>query len=153
MKTKCKVIVLSSVVILIGCRTIKEKEVTHEIYRDSIRYVERVKIDTLKIKGDTVSVFVDCNDPKPKPQTRRSGRSSVIVEPTEKGYLVTAVCDSLERLVVSYEKTLYTLRTAHQRESKLKSVGLSGWQTFQIWAGRLLLLFLVGYFVLKRYVA
>lgn len=145
-------LIITTIVLFASCRTVKEKEVVHTIYNDSISYVEKVKIDTIKIKGDTVSVFIDCNS-EPKPQTRRSGRSSVLVEPSGGGYVIVAVCDSLQRLAISYQKEIFKLKKVIQKEKQLKRIELTSWQSAQIWVGRLLLLFLIGYFTLKRYVA
>lgn len=131
-----KLLFISAILLLWSCKTLKEKQAIHHVYKDSISYVERVKIDTIKIKADTVAFFIDCNDSMPKSQTKRSGRSSVLVEPSGSGYVIMAVCDSLERLVISYEKTLYALKTAHQKESQSKILGLTGWQSFWIAMGK-----------------
>jgi len=131
------ILFISVIILVIGCRTIKEKEVIHNIYNDSIRYVEKVKIDTIKIKADTVALFIDCNDSKPKAQTKRSGRSSVLVEPSGSGYVIMAVCDSLQRLAISYQKEIFKLKTVTQKESQFKRVELTSWQSFWIVIGKI----------------
>lgn len=128
---------ITTILLFASCRTVKEKEVIHHIYNDSISYVERVKIDTIKIKADTVSVFVDCNDSKPKPQTKRSGRSSVLVEPSGSGYVIMAVCDSLQKIAISQQKEIFKLKTVIQEERHSKRVELTSWQSFWIITGKI----------------
>lgn len=87
-----------------GCKTISD---THKI--DT---VEVLRVDTLSIPGDSVVKFLPCDEPKADPKEKKSGRASIKAkyDKDRRGYIVTANCDSLERIVIGKDKIISSYR-------------------------------------------
>jgi hypothetical protein len=130
-----------SIILLIGlfasCRTVKTTEQVHEKQKDSISYVERVIIDTLKIPGDKIEIEIPCNELKS--QSFSKGRAKVKLEPKGNGYTVIVTCDSIEKLLLSKQREIFRLSDSLKQSNARKDVGLSQWQSFWIVTGKLLM--------------
>ena len=87
-----------------GCKTISD---THKI--DT---VEVLRVDTLSIPGDSVVKFLPCDEPKADPKEKKSGRASIKAkyDKDRRGYIVTANCDSLEKIVIGKDKIISSYR-------------------------------------------
>jgi len=73
---------------------------------DSLVYVETVKIDTLRIPAETLQFRVPFYQlVRDTMYTQRKGRIETKLVYTNGNLSVLSTCDSLERLVLSYQKT------------------------------------------------
>lgn len=97
--------------------------------KDSISYREVVKIDTFKVKADTIheAIFlprqsgIDCDSFLPINKFYRSGRANLKVELDEKGNLnLTATCDSLEHLILSKTTEIRSLKEQLSKKTTVK---------------------------------
>lgn len=87
--------------------------------RDSTVIVERLRVDTLHIAGDTIrlaGVQIKCdsltNLPKPLDFRRQSGRARLGLTIGATGILTAeSTCDSLQRIVEIRDKEVYRLRS------------------------------------------
>lgn len=129
----------------------KDKTIT-----DSTVVTIETRVDTLKIKGDTVYLdkLIDCGDKgklKPFVVQARSGRESLRIQVDKNGRLTaTAICDSLWRLIEIKDREIYRLRK--ESSSRIESTPVYLTRKIDIIcryvAGGLLLL-LVGYGVAR----
>ncbi len=136
---------LIALMILNSCRTTKQYNNSDSYKSDSLIYIEKIRIDTLRIKGDTIVTRILCNEIKR--QTIQSGRAKVDIEPSldGKGYLLTATCDSLEKLIISYEKQIEKYKKDSNSVEKGKVETLSYWQIFWIKTGQILTTILIAF--------
>lgn len=98
----------------VSCRTsrftsVESDKVTVSQARDSSWSKETVKVDTIRVKRESVSVTIPFKTPSGRDtlipaQERRSGRATVRVDLSKSGITATATCDSLEFLIL--QKTL-----------------------------------------------
>lgn len=130
-----------SLILLIGlfssCKTGKLNEQVHHKQKDSISYVERVIIDTLKIPGDKIQIQIPCNELRP--QSFSEGRAKVKLEPKGNGYTVIVTCDSVEKLLLNKQLEIFKLSDSLKQSNVRKTIELSQWQYFWIVTGKLLM--------------
>lgn len=139
-------------IILIGllfanCRPVKSVEQTHEKQKDSISYIERVKVDTIKIPGDKIEINLPCD--QIRPQSFAQGRGKVKAEPKGNGYTVVFTCDSIEKLVISKDKEINRLSEQLKTSDAKKTIELSFWDTFWIRIGKFLTGVLIAFIIWK----
>lgn len=142
-----KISIILLVILFIGCRTVKTTEQTQEKRKDSISYVERIKIDTLKIPGEKVQIELPCD--QIKPQSSVQGRAKVEAEPKGNGYIVYVSCDSIEKLVISKNIEINRLSELLKASNSKKSLELTFMQTFFIGTGKLFWLVLIVFAAVK----
>lgn len=142
-----KISLLLLVILFLGCKTVKTVDKSQEKRKDSISYVERVKIDTLIIPGEKVQIELPCDELKP--QSSAQGRANVKAEPKGNGYVVVFTCDSIEKLVISKEREIYRLKEALKDSNIKETVELTFMQTFWIGAGKLFIFLLVLVIIVK----
>ena len=122
-----------AVIVILFTACSKKITTTQTTIKDSTIIKETVRLDTVRIKGDTVRVthMIDCdsltNKPKPFKINKRSGRASANVEVKADGSLqVEAVCDSLEKIVALMDREIFRLRqekvltTVYKQPSQIK---------------------------------
>lgn len=144
-----------SLILLIGlfvsCRSVKTVDKVYESQKDSISYVDRVIVDTLKIPGEKIEIELPCGEDL-KPQSFAQGRAKVKAEPKGNGYTIIVTCDSIEKIVLSREREIKHLKAEVKTLESKKEKGLTLMQSFWIGAGKflsgLLLLILVFKFAL-----
>lgn len=105
-----------------GCRSVKTSVSQVSESRvitttDSVSYRETVEVDTVRVRIDTVTMFVpyevltrDTVIAEPAPMVLRSGRASVSVLRQPKGIKITAQCDSLEILLLNKTVEIINLK-------------------------------------------
>ena len=142
-----KISIILLVILFLGCKTTKTIEQTQEKRKDSISYVERIKIDTLRIPGEIVQIELPCDQIKPK--SAAQGRANVKAEPKGDGYVVVFTCDSIQKLVISKDREIIRLSEALKNSKSEKTIGLTFMQTFWIGAGKLFALLLLLIVVVK----
>lgn len=142
-----KISIILLVILFIGCRTVKTVEQSQEKRKDSISYVERVKIDTLKIPGEKIQIELPCDELKP--QSSAQGRAKVKAEPKGNGYVVVLTCDSIEKLVISKDRDIYRLKELLKDSNKKETLELTFMQTFWIGAGKLFISLLLLFIIVK----
>lgn len=142
-----KISLLLLVILFLGCKTVKTVDKSQEKLKDSISYVERVKIDTLIIPGEKVQIELPCDELKP--HSSAQGRANVKAEPKGNGYVVVFTCDSIEKLVISKEREIYRLKEALKDSNIKETVELTFMQTFWIGAGKLFIFLLVLVIIVK----
>lgn len=133
-------IILLVLVLCIGCRTTKITEHSQEKKKDSISYVERTKIDTIKIPGERVEIELPCD--QIKPQSSAQGRAKVKAEPKGNGYVVVLTCDSIEKLVISKDREIFRLSELLKDNQKKATLELTTLQKIWIAGGKILFLLL-----------
>jgi hypothetical protein len=136
-----KLNLLLLVVLFASCKTVKNTQISQEKQKDSISYVERVIVDTLKIPGDKIEIKIPCDDLKS--QSFSKGRAKVKVEPKGNGYVITASCDSIEKLLISKEKEIIRLSEKLKSNDSQKVVGLTQLQSFWIVMGKIFMVLLI----------
>lgn len=66
---------------------------------------------------------------------------------------ITANCDSLTLLIDELTTEVYRYKESNKalvtKLSEKKTIELSGWQNFQIWCGRILLILIIVYIIYK----
>lgn len=142
-----KISLLLLVILFLGCKTVKTVEQSQEKRKDSISYVERVTIDTLRIPGEKVEIELPCDELRP--QSSAQGRANVKAEPKGNGYIVTASCDSIEKLVISKDRKIYRLTELLKDSNVKETVELTFMQTFWIGAGKLFIFLLLLVIIVK----
>jgi hypothetical protein len=87
----------------------------------------------------------------------KSGRATVAVFRTDSGVVASADCDSLTLLVDELRTEIFHLnaeKTALKEEIKEQKIievnRLTGWQWFQVWAGRVCLGLIVIIFIINK---
>ena len=85
----------------------------------------------------------------------KSGQASIDMRRTsDSTFTVTATCDSLARQVILLEEELTRIRNDTQIKEKPPEVKIinepTGWQWFQIWTGRIAVIFLVLILIKRR---
>ena len=109
------ILILTIITLLVSCATKKitttavmRENLTFEKTADSAvtsRVVKEIKSQT--IAADTASAVVAISAVESLPEgaifVEKSGRSSVILKRVNDTIIITAICDSLQRLVYSYE--------------------------------------------------
>lgn len=105
-----------------GCHSVKTSvsrvsESRISTTTDSVSYRETVDLDTVRVRIDTVTMFVpyellirDTVWREPAPMVLRSGRASVSVLRQPKGIKITAQCDSLEMLLLNKTVEIINLK-------------------------------------------
>ncbi|QSW90695.1 hypothetical protein J0383_07765 [Flavobacterium endoglycinae] len=141
-----KISIILLVILFIGCKTVKTVEQSHEKRKDSISYVERVKIDTLKIPGEKIQIELPCD--QIKPQSSFQGRTKVKAQPNGNGYIITASCDSIEKIVISKDREINRLSEALKVNNTQKTVELSFLQRFWIGTGKLFCFLLLVWLII-----
>lgn len=114
-------LLLLIVLISAGCCPKQVETITKT--KDSISFKEVVKVDTFKVKADTIheSIFVDCDSFTPINKFYRSGRANLKIETDEKGKLtLTATCDSLEKLIISKTTEIRSLKEQLSEKTTVK---------------------------------
>lgn len=142
-----KISILLIVILFLGCRTIKTTEHLQEKKKDSISYVERVKIDTIKIPGEKIEIELPCDELRP--QTSARGRTNVKAEPKGNGYVITASCDSIEKIVISKDREINRLSEALKAINKQIVIELSFLQKFWIATGKIFVCLLLLFAIIK----
>lgn len=115
-------IYLGVMLVAVSCKVSRDHNTMHHrLQADSISYIETVKIDTLHIPAD--SVFV------PVPYTVLQRDTVIVVrnkwaqarvQVKDSVVYVTAACDSLQRLVLSYRSELHKIQSLHEdRKSEI----------------------------------
>ena len=149
------VIYISIAVLFFSCKARKQIETTETIVSsDSVVYIERTTIDTVKFPADTIyqsypiSVFIHDTVIE-----YRKGRASSIIQSNSGVLSVTTKCDSLEKLVLSTQTELKELTrvnsTKEVRESKTKEI--PWWYKASFWLVLIAIVFLVIKRVIKTY--
>jgi hypothetical protein len=131
-----KISIILLVILCVGCRTIKTVEQTQETKKDSVSYIERVKIDTLRIPAEKIQIELPCN--QLRPQSSAQGRAKVKAEPRGNGYIVVLSCDSIEKIVISKDREINRLSQALQISDSKKTKELTFMQTAWIKIGKCL---------------
>lgn len=139
--TMKKLNLLLLVLLFASCKAVKNAQISQEKQKDSISYVERVIIDTLKIPGDKIVVQIPCDELKS--QNFSKGRAKVKVEPKGNGYVITASCDSIEKLLISKEKEIIRLSEKLKNSDSQKVTGLTQLQSFWIVMGKIFMVVLI----------
>lgn len=138
---KNSILALVVIFLLLGCRSVKNTQQVIEKQKDSISYVERVVIDTLRIPGDVISVKIPCD--QLTNQSFSKGRAKVKIEPKGNGYTLIVSCDSIEKLILSKNIEINRLSNLLKDNTQTKVIELSKWQSFWIIVGKLLTLVLI----------
>lgn len=128
--------ILVVLILCVGCRTIKKTEHTQQTKKDSVSYIERIKIDTLKIPGEKIEIQLPCD--QLKPQSAAKGRAKVKAEPKGNGYIVVISCDSIEKLVISKNREIYRLNELLKNSSSTETKELTFMQKLWIAGGKIL---------------
>jgi hypothetical protein len=142
-----KISIILLVILFLGCKTVKTVEQSQEKHTDSISYVEIIKIDTIKIPGEKIQIELPCD--QLRPQSFVQGRANVRAEPKGSVYIVTASCDSIEKIVISKDREINRLSKALKISNREKTKELTFMQTFYIGAGMLFLLLIILFVVGK----
>lgn len=136
-----KISIILLLVLCIGCRSKKTTVQSEVKQKDSISYIERVKIDTLKIPGDRIEIELPCD--QIRPQSSAQGRAKVKAEPRGNGYIVKFTCDSIEKIVISKDREIYRLNELLKIARSKETLELTYMQ--KIWiAGGKILAFILG---------
>lgn len=129
-----------------GCRSVKTS-VSHvsesrvSTTADSVSHRETVDVDTVRVRIDTVTMFVpyevlirDTVIVEPAPMVLRSGRASVSVLRQSKGIKITAQCDSLEFLllnktveILNLKNSMVSLKRELAEKSSMKKAAIPFW--------------------------
>jgi hypothetical protein len=136
-----KLNLLLLVLLFASCKTAKSTQISQAKQKDSVSYVERVIVDTLKIPGDKIEIKIPCDDLKY--QSFSKGRAKVKVEPKGNWYVITASCDSIEKLLISKEKETIRLSEKLKNNDSQKVVGLTQLQSFWIVMGKAFMVLLI----------
>jgi hypothetical protein len=125
MKLSAKISSLFLFVLLAGCNKHFKDTITNtssnDVRKDSISYIERLRVDTVVIPGDTVQVsvpvMVDCPDGA-KPEIKQTvintegKRSSIHIKIDSSGQLTaSADCDALQQLVFTKDTQIKQLES------------------------------------------
>lgn len=122
---KLSLVMLLICLALMACRTSKkfQSETTAVRKTDSSVYQEKVKLDTLKAARETVSAaipFTLLRDSLLPYYEKRNGRATVSIERVRDSIIITATCDSLEKIIVTLEKEKYALQMLNEFQQKNK---------------------------------
>lgn len=111
-------------------RKVTEQSVSSSTLRDSIVMVETVRVDTFRVKGETITriIELECDEQGqvvPVADTQRQGRASVTVSTKGNALTVTANCDSLEHLLMSKDTRISQLSEKaesllHTKETQIR---------------------------------
>lgn len=114
--------------LLEGCSTLREHSQSATSFTvDSTRYVETVRVDTLRIPGDTVQVSIPWYIFKTDTIVRwKSGRAEIVAESLGGQMKLRATCDSLEHLVSHYQTVIERYRTSKETSTTQSSKTTSG---------------------------
>lgn len=115
--------VMVTLIFLAGCSTSRKVSTSdnHTSKMDSVRVVERVRIDTIRVASDTVRYKIPLSVIGSFTDTVFVFKSRVAkqeIKVSNGNLQFTSTCDSLEKLVLSYERELYR---GSKFESNLKS--------------------------------
>ncbi|MEO6176770.1 MAG: hypothetical protein ABIP27_16585 [Flavobacterium circumlabens] len=142
-----KISIILLVILFIGCRTVKTVDQSQETRKDSVSYIDRIKVDTIRIPGETVTMKLPCD--QLKPQSSAQGRANVKAEPKGDGYVVVFTCDSIEKLVISKNREIYRLSQELKNSNIEKTVELTFLQTLWINLGKLFVCLIILFIVVK----
>lgn len=127
---------------------------------DSLQSVKRSVLTLLPVPASEAQTKLPMNQLAALPEgagySARSGQATVkVTRVSEDSIEVTATCDSLARQVISLTEELTRIRneTGEEVEEPPPQVSHapSGWQWFQIWAGRLVLITLSLIFIYRLF--
>ncbi len=114
-------------VLLTGCKTQREYFQSNALVNeqsDSIRYVERVKVDTIRIPRSEVTIqlpyFIYEYDTLVVRDTvfeKKSGQATVQAAISNGQLTLSATCDSLEKIMLHYDRMIERYRTASSDKS------------------------------------
>lgn len=122
------IILIASIVgVFVSCRTSESITSSTTTYNasDSVVVKEIVKVDTIQIPGDSILVHVPIFQLKHDTIIRYRSKTASIELAVDNGQLkATAQCDSLEKLVLSYEKSLtsYTAKESTKETSEKQKI-------------------------------
>lgn len=150
-------ITIVAVVALASCS--KRTVSTTTSVRDSIIIKEVVRVDTVKIPGETVTIReqIECdsltNKPKPTSITVQKSKAKVSVRIDSAGMLTaTGGCDSLEAVVKALDKEVFHMRHEQKKETiTITEYKTRGIDKFCRWFTGISLLLIVLIVVLKIY--
>lgn len=105
---------LGVMMIAVSCKVSRDQIKTTETHTtDSTSYVETVRVDTLRIAADSVHIYVPYEVLRRDTIIQVRNRwAQARIEVRDSIVHLTANCDSLERLVLSYERQLLRFQTA-----------------------------------------
>ncbi len=101
------------IVLLTACASVKKnrKTTSQTVTRDSMIYVEKVRIDTFKVNADSTRIVLTPYFLKDTMWTyieKTNGRSKVVVQRIRDTVFITGYCDSIVKLILNTEKTAFT---------------------------------------------
>jgi hypothetical protein len=129
---------------------------------DSVSVLRREKVQPLVVPSASASLSLPAQRldslPEGASYVQREGRAQAAVMRVDEHFLFTASCDSLTLLVTELETEIYRLNRQTSafnqdlNETKITEVRrLTLWDQLQIWVGRILLLLLSGYILLRYF--
>ena len=155
-----KLIIISLLLLFNSCRSHKKvvtQTTTSDIVLDSVVYIDRVKIDTIKIPSEVLKVSVPLEVLRVDTvKTYQKGRITTKVVYRDGILNVDTRCDSLEKLVISTEKTLLKLKhrqeqLVHQSDSKEVIIKEVKWYyKGSLWIVIIFICFYVGKTIIKK---
>lgn len=164
---KLKYLLLLVFLLLFSCKSTKEyiEKEHHEVNAtvDSIRIVQEKTIKAVTTPRTTTVVTVSREELNSLPvgasfQTKQGNASGEVRKTKENEFEFTATCDSLTILVQELKTEVHHLNSQNSalktqlNEQKTAEVNkLTGWQSFQIWLGRVCVVLLIIYILYKRF--
>jgi len=124
------IFILIMCVCAVSCRTsrlttIESDRQTVKTSQDSSWVKETVKVDTFRVKADTVRLFLThgmLSDTNLPVLEKHSGRATLTAKRTSGGIVLTASCDSLEALLLNKTVEAYHLRLQLDNEKLSRSI-------------------------------
>lgn len=154
---------LGFLMMVAGCGSIgprhKAATTTTTEIKDSVSVVYTVRIDTVTVPGDTVTVtdVIECDSVtnKPKPKTLRAfgHRAHVVVAVDSTGQLTAqAVCDQYMKIILSQQKEIFRLQ--QEKRQLVRQINVPVYKTY--WydpparvISLILVCFVAGYTIIK----
>lgn len=130
---RAQVVISIFIVSLSACS--KKLTTTTSSVKDSTFVREIIKHDTVRVKGDTITIkqMIECDSvthqPKPFKIKEHSGRAKATIEVKPSGELtLVASCDSLELVVQTLDREIFRLRHEQKETTIVKQPS-----KFKIW--------------------
>jgi len=104
---------LTIMVLLTACASVKKnrKTTSQTVTKDSMIYVEKVRIDTFKVNADSTRIVLTpyfLRDTMWTYIEKTNGRSKVVVQRIRDTVFINGYCDSVVKLILNTEKTAFT---------------------------------------------
>jgi hypothetical protein len=117
---------IAIIILTVACATVKKsRKTTSEVTaKDSVIYVEKVHIDTFKIKADSTHIVLTPYSFKDTMWTyieKTNGRAKVTIQRIRDTVYITGYCDSVIKLLLNTEKTVFTSHSIEQKQTDIST--------------------------------